>query len=622
MSVINTNVKSLVASNAINMNDSRLSQAMQRLSTGSRINAAKDDAAGLAIGTRMDAQIRGIKMGIENANTANSLLQTAEGAMDVVNSALQRMRELAVQASNGANTDQDRAALDIEVQQLKDQIDTIASKTTFNGINLLDGSFKNKLMLIGDKAADVMSLSVGSVNTASLGASAPLSKGVMVSGRVDAADFVALNKQILINGTAINAVTADSSAPSGSATADIADVVGAINSSNLGVTASAFNEVVAETKGSGVSAAGAIQITVTANDTQAATLITLGATTSLDDVVKQINEQGGEATVLARLNDQGKLVLYNNSGASISLRANSVAGASDSSNEGMEAMGFATDTVQQFNGFMKVASNNGDIFSVEIDGSTDPADYGKLGLSQVNAEGVVIGGTITSAITPAQWTPGSLKINGVDIWYSGVGNDITATGGTPETTANEIVKIINTFSAKTGVTAGLTLDSAGAPSLTLKSTDNSPIQIKLSESFKTGGAVGNVFGLVETNVAAADYDTNESSLAGYAGGRSVAAMDVLSQNNALSAIAVLDGALNTVSLHRANIGAYQNRLQSSINNLSNMVTNTEASRSRIMDADYATETTNLARAQIIQQAATAMLAQANQSAQTVLTLLK
>ena len=621
MSVINTNVKSLVASNAINMNDSRLSQAMQRLSTGSRINAAKDDAAGLAIGTRMDAQIRGIKMGIENANTANSLLQTAEGAMDVVNSALQRMRELAVQASNGANTDQDRAALDIEVQQLKDQIDTIASKTTFNGINLLDGSFKNKLMLIGDKAADVMSLSVGSVNTASLGASAPLSKGVMVSGRVNADGFVTLSKELLINGTAINAVSADSSAPSGSATADIADVVAAINSSNLGVTASAFNEVVAETKGSGVSAAGDIQITVTANDTQAETLITLGATTSLDDVVKQINEQGGEATVLARLNDQGKLVLYNNSGATISLRSNSVAGAGDSTDDGMGAMGFAAD-VAQFNGFMKVSSNSGDIFSVEIDGSTDPEDYTKLGLAQVNAEGVVIGGTIASAITPAQWTPGSLNINGVDIWYSGVGNDITATGGDANTTANEIVKIINTFSAKTGVTAGLTLNSAGEPSLTLKSTDNSPIQIKLSEAFKVGGTVGNVFGLVEANVAAADYDTNAGSLAGYAGGKSVAAMDVLSQNNALSAIAVLDGALNMVSLHRANIGAYQNRLQSSINNLSNMVTNTEASRSRIMDADYATETTNLARSQIIQQAATAMLAQANQSAQTVLTLLK
>ena len=619
MSVINTNVKSLVASNAINMNDSRLSQAMQRLSTGSRINAAKDDAAGLAIGTRMDAQIRGIKMGIENANTANSLLQTAEGAMDVVNSALQRMRELAVQASNGANTDQDRAALDIEVQQLKDQIDTIASKTTFNGINLLDGSFKNKLMLIGDKAADVMSLSVGSVNTASLGASAPLSKGVMVSGRVNAssADFPTSN--ILINGTAINAITANSSAPAGG-TKDIADVVAAINSSNLGVSASAFNEVVAETKGSGVSAAGKIQITVTANDTGTKTVISLGATTSLDDVVKQINLQGGEATVLAKLNDQGKLVLYNNSGATISLIGDSVA-TNDSDPTGLAAMGFdSTLTSIKFNGFMKVASDNGSNFSVEIDGGT-AANYTALGLANINSEGVVTGGKITgsSVITPADWTPGSLSINGVDIWYTGVGNDITETGGTAQTTANEIVRIINKFSDRTGVTAGLAFDSDGDPSLTLKSTDNSPIQIKLSETFK---GAGNKFGLVETNVAAADYDTNPGSLAGYAGGKSVAAMDVLSQSNALNAIAVLDGALNMVSVHRANIGAYQNRLQSSINNLSNMVTNTEASRSRIMDADYATETTNLARSQIIQQAATAMLAQANQSAQTVLTLLK
>ena len=109
---------------------------------------------------------------------------------------------------------------------------------------------------------------------------------------------------------------------------------------------------------------------------------------------------------------------------------------------------------------------------------------------------------------------------------------------------------------------------------------------------------------------------------GTAGGRAVGTIDVLSQNSALSSIAVIDGALNKVSMQRANLGALQNRIEATVTNLSNVVTNTQASRSRIMDADYATETTNLARSQIIQQAATAMLAQANQSAQTVLTLLK
>jgi len=610
MTVINTNVKSLVAADAINGNNNRLSTAMQRLSTGLRVNSAKDDAAGLSIGTKMDAQIRGLNMAIKNANDGFSLLQTADDSMGQVTSALQRMRELAVQASSATNADQDRASLDAEVQQLKAMIDTIASKTSFNGINLLDGSFSNKKLLVGDKADNLLDISIGNVSTASLGTPAPLAKGVVISSRIT--DGATFNGNIKINGTAINAITADSSAPGGDAV-DIADMVAAINSSNVGVTATAFNEVVAENIGSGVADAGDIEITVTAVNTGAETLITLGNTTSLNDMVNQINAQGGPSTVMARLNEDGKLVLFNDSGATIQV--------ADAGTD-TDSTGFGiTAAPDPFTGMLKIASNSGNVFSIESDAQDagDPvpedaaADLAVLGLNQTTSDGLVKGAALADDIT--SWPSGTFSINGVDIWYHGIEEDVS--DGT-NTLINGLVDAINKFTAETGVTAGLyDTDGEGTMGLTLKSSDNSPIQIKISADAEAD------LGLNETNVGAVDYDTNEfGSFGAFAGGRSIGTIDIRSQDSALSSIAVIDGALNKVSLQRANLGALQNRIESTVTNLSNVVTNTQASRSRIMDADYATETTNLARAQIIQQAATAMLAQANQSAQTVLTLLK
>lgn len=598
MTVINTNVKSLVAADAINGNNNRLSQAMQRLSTGLRVNSAKDDAAGLSIGTKMDAQIRGLNMAIKNANDGASLLQTADDSMGQVTSALQRMRELAVQASNATNTDQDRASLDAEVQQLKSMIDTIASKTQFNGINLLDGSFANKKLLVGDKADNLLNLSIGNISTSSLGTPAPLAKGVVITGRIgDLSTLSGGTNNILINGTAVNAISADSSSPAG-ATLDIADMVAAINTSNVGVTATAFNQVVADNVGTGVST-NTVTITVTSLDDGEDTTINLNNTTSLQDMVDQINRKGGPHTVEARINEEGKLVLFNDTGAKIAI--------ADSGTP--DATGFGAG--DSYNGFVKIASTTGEVFSIKAD---DDADYSLLGLNQMTADGVVKGNAITPSIT--DWPSGSLSINGVDIWYHDINSDVVPSSALD---VNGLVNAINKFTSQTGVSAGL-YDIGGTDfGLTLKSADNSPIQIKMSSALRTAGDLG----LVETNVGAVDFDSNRTgSFGSFAGGRAVGTVDVLSQNSALSSISVIDGALNKVSMQRANIGAIQNRIEATVTNLSNVVTNTQASRSRIMDADYATETTNLARAQIIQQAATAMLAQANQSSQTVLSLLK
>ena len=148
MSVVNTNVKSLVAQDSLLKSGRALATSMERLSTGKRINSAKDDSAGLSISNRMDAQIRGLTMAVKNANDGISLMQTAEGALDEVTNSLQRMRELAVQAANGTNSALDRSALDAEVQQLKSEIDRTAKTTQFNSINLLDGTFNNKQLQI------------------------------------------------------------------------------------------------------------------------------------------------------------------------------------------------------------------------------------------------------------------------------------------------------------------------------------------------------------------------------------------------------------------------------------------------------------------------------------------
>jgi len=203
MSVINTNVGALRAQEALTVNNRSLSTAMQRLSTGSRINSAADDAAGLSIATRMDTQVRGLNMAIKNANDAISVTQTAEGAMQEVNNILQRMRELAVQSSNDTNSDQDRSFLQAEVSQLSSEIDRIAGTTQFNAINILDGGFKNKTFQIGANAGQTMGISIGSMKasvlgvasgstSASAGTDAPKIEGATATGKAAVATVASL----------------------------------------------------------------------------------------------------------------------------------------------------------------------------------------------------------------------------------------------------------------------------------------------------------------------------------------------------------------------------------------------------------------------------------------------
>ena len=181
MSVINTNIKSLIAQDTLTKNSQKLATAMERLSTGKRINSASDDATGLAIATRLDSQTRGLQSAIKNANDSISTVETAEGAMQEVTSILQRMRELAIQSASDTNSDADRTFLQNEIDQLSTELDRIATTTQYNGINVLDGSYSGKVFQIGANAGQTMNISIGSMNSSVLGVATSNSASVSSS---------------------------------------------------------------------------------------------------------------------------------------------------------------------------------------------------------------------------------------------------------------------------------------------------------------------------------------------------------------------------------------------------------------------------------------------------------
>jgi flagellin len=680
MSVINTNIKSLVAQNAMTKNNRDLSTAMQQLSTGKRINSAKDDAAGLAISTRMEAQTRGLNMAIRNANDGISLMQTGEGAMNEVTDILQRMRELAVQSVNGTNNDSDRIALNDEVVQLKAEIERIATTTEFNSQKLLDGSFKNKTLQIGDKADQTMKLGIDSIRLKDLGMGGTAGAvdalvGARTNlGAVDAGD-------IMINDQAIGAITSSD---------DLGDVINNINSNIDNVTASGFNAVVAKHAGTGITTDGQFEIVVQALDADTATTYAISASNNMAELVANINAEAG-SVVQASVNDEGKLVLSNNTGATITVEdASAAAGTYDG------ASGFSV-SPESFKGFLKLESDDGNPVRIDRGSKGTVADLASLGfrptttdIGRVNDAYTVTGDVLTSAGVTTAWGTSDIKINGTNIYSSEIdtnsfegklnainnfsaetgviasayidisvavtsaqlsakaGESFSLNGVVIDTfaagdTVDDFVTAINTKTNQTGLTAektdtGIRLTGANIQSVTssgtagtlggftsgtaqyaairLDSVSNSPISIELGDTHTVAE-----HGFLESNVGAADFQINAASL-GVASGSSLTGLNVSSDKAASAALGTIDAAMETVSAIRSKLGAMQNRLNSTMDNLANVVTNTEASRSRIQDTDYAKASSELARTQIIQQAATAMLAQANQDPQTVMQLLQ
>jgi len=661
MSVINTNVKSQIAQNALQVNNRSLSNAMQQLSTGKRINAAKDDAAGLAISTRMTADLRGMSMSVKNANDGISMMQTAEGALGEVNNMLQRMRELSVQAANGSMTADNRKAIQKEMDQLVSEIDNVAKKTNFNGINLLDGSAKGVKFQTNVKEGDQVSVDIEAASSKALGLQGFRMEGELTGGRVGTIANMATN-DVLINGknaigTAINAqVTAE----------ELASNINS-NSGEHRVTAVAFNTLKGVAPTADYFASGALTVN---GDS-------IGAASSVEELVTNINRDA--AGVTAVLGSDGTIELSNDTGQNIVVAgtAPTTAGFTAGTYRGFvslssmdnESISIKAKSVP--NGFVGGTGTIADIknmgFNQTFDGASFEAtavDANKIELDDdLRINGVQVGpsedssarakasainavsgetGVTASAKTEVVLTYAMADVaNGNDVNINGVEIDLSA-----ETDIFGVVDTIN--QAEAGVVAST--DSDGRLILTAYSGED----IKVSDAGTTAGtffsAAASLTGDASTgqgttvdpfvvkgritlssetgaDIRVEAKSTGAGALIGFAeqGGSSTAVggnLSVLTQESAGRAITAIDEAIDSVGMERANLGAFQNRLTAAVDNLNSTMTNLSESRSRILDADYAAVTTELARSQIVQQAATAMLAQANQQPQTVLALLQ
>ena len=479
--VVNTNVPSIASQRFLMESRKEMETAMERLSSGERINSAADDAAGLAISTRMDTQIQGLNMAIRNANDGISLTESAEGAMQEVTDMLQRMRELALQAVHGVNNDDDRGALDAEVQQLKSEIDRVADTTTFNNQQILNGTF-NKLFQIGYNSSETLGISVGDVSTAALGILASETtpaevENTLVSSRYTATTFSASTSwqdgDILINDQSIGAF--DGTNTDGSIPGDMYDLIASINENVDNVQASGFNTVVAKAVGDGIVEDNTVAIKVAAVGTstddwyQPAREVVLGRSTSLQELVDNVNSAFLNDEVTASINTDGKLVLSNDTGALISVLDKSgttggydgATGFEVDTSVSLSAGGAASYTTEKY-GFLKIASTdespieitNGNL-GLEAPGSmTDILNLGFMKISEdptsssytVTGENLVSGGTLADELGRSSITGvADLTINGVEIYDAA----LSAASGTFQGKLD----MINAFSDETGVVA-------------------------------------------------------------------------------------------------------------------------------------------------------------------------
>ena len=547
--VVNTNIPSIAAQRYLMESRSEMETAMERLSSGKRINSAADDAAGLSITTRMESQIRGINMAIKNANDGISLVQTAEGALQEVTDMLQRMRELALQSTQGSNNDSDRAALDAEVQQLKAEIDRVSDKTTFNAQKILDGTF-NSLFQVGDQPGDTLELGLGSVNTAALGMATstessddpvnslvsarlsgtftwdPSSNGAlsgMTSDNVTGISFAA--GDITINGQELDAFDG--------ASEDIYDLVANINSNVDNVEASAFNTLVAKGVGTGIVRENQVSIQIGAIGTssdpwyQPSRLVTLAASDSMEEMVANINSAFYDNEVVATINDDEKLVLSNNTGATI--RVADISG-TDNAYDG--ATGFLVTTDVSITsgvpdgygtgvqGFLKLSSTDGTPIEVQTGnkGLTAPGtinDIQNIGLNQTVEDPTgnsytVIGTRLDDAAISATLSKHSsteqadLTLNGVEIY--------DATLSAASTTFQGKLDLINAFSDETGVVASAYYE---------KTFDTSNWTLVAGDTFDLNGTTITVAATVSATVTAINNQTALTGITAELDGSSV-----------------------------------------------------------------------------------------------------
>ena len=580
--VINTNVQSLNSQRSLNMSQNTLATSLQRLSSGLRINSAKDDAAGLAISQRMTSQINGLNQASRNANDGISLAQTAEGGLQSITESLQRMRELAVQSSNATNTATDRAALQNEVDQLVQQINTVAGQTAFNGVKVLDGTFNSQSFQVGANSGETIAVSsIASAKADALGVGTTSSYSTSLSATVT-------NGAISTGGITVNGYG-----------------VGPSVSDGVSSSATVTGAAIASTA---VIAAGDIKINgvdIGAADPTTGTTATLQG----DAIVTAINLLTSSTGVTAS-NAAGTLTLTSKDGKDIKIE---LSGTATLAKTGLTA---GTTGVGSDSAIAKAAAFN--------------TVTGQTGVSATATATSVTSAKLTATTAVAGDSTDFIKINGVKLGAIAAGADANAQG-------NNVVAAFNAVSNQTGVTASfdtstqkVSLVAADGRTVTVETggaADTQNVGFATATQTNTyGGVKLSSTGSAGINLGGADI-TKTALTAGYTAatatfGAGIASVDLTTASGAQNAIATIDSALANINSSRANLGAIQNRFSSVVSNLATTSENLSASRSRIVDADFAAETANLTRAQILQQAGTAMLAQANSLPQNVLSLLR
>ena len=487
---INTNISSLTAQRNASKTQNDLNTAISRLSSGLRINSAKDDAAGLAISERFTSQIRGLNQAARNANDGISLAQTTEGAMQAASNILQRVRELAVQSANASNSASDRQALQQEVSQLVSELDRISTTTEFNGQKLLDGTFGTQQFQVGANANQTITATTANVRTSVYG-----------------------NNQIEADGSA--------------------------------TAAAAWG------------ANGVTGATLTINGALGSKAVTVAANQTAKDIAANVNAVKGDTGVTATARTEVNLAFGAAGSYSLNLRSDN-----------------GTDQTVAFT--LSAAAT---------------ADGLSAAVAAINEQ------TSKTGVTAALNTAGTAVV-----LTSATGNDIRVADTTVANAGAVTVRKLDADGNFVGAAATLTADTTADNSLT-----SGYITLDSDKSF----AIDN-----STAVATDAFADGASTL------NKVSDLDVSTFAKASEALKTVDSALTFINSERAKLGALQSRFETTIANLQTTSENLSASRSRIQDADFAKETAALSRAQVLQQAGTAMIAQANQLPQGVLSLLR
>ncbi|GAB3410119.1 flagellin [Massilia agilis] len=610
-SVINTNIASLNAQRNLTTSQSSLNTSLQRLSSGLRINSAKDDAAGMAIADRMTSQINGLNQAGRNANDGISLAQTAEGALSSIGDSLQRIRTLALQSANSTNSASDRSSLNAEVQSALSEIGRVAGTTQFNGINLLDGSFQNSQFQVGANANQTISVSVAGASTNLIGAYQQTGTAVSSSAfdgnsfsitSSGSANAVKIGVSVQTGATGNNLVTADSAAAKAAA----------INakSSETGVSATATNSVAG---GALVARSGLASGDLVING------VKIGAIASSTSVVTQgknaetaINAQTSLTGVTAKADlSTGQLTLTAADGRNIDLKTGDGTAATANKiqnaigldvSAGANASGHRTDVLTLAAGATGSGTGlavgdkvtvGGQTYEFALTGGSVTSGNVKVDIGAATGGTAAAAGDALKAAVQAQYAAGNTSVV-----VSGSGTSLTFTDDKFGTQA------ATSFTSATGVTS-FTNSATGTDA-----ADGSGVTTRGTLTLSSGT------GFTVQSATDAGLSNGSATLS------TMSTVDISTLDGANKAIALVDGALSQVNSMRANLGAVQNRFSSTISNLQTSSENISSARSRIQDTDFAAETANLTRGQILQQAGTAMLAQANSLPNGVLSLLR